>query len=279
MAKEDAYLKQLAETELSNPDYLMSALSNFSQESKLVTFIEDARGKFSNLLNRAVTFFNGQKIGNFKPVTVIPGKVTQDSGAEAYRLNAGKTVSIPTGFKGWYIDYVADLKHAIDYVETLGYSAKKVNEKLATVLGEPDMLKAQSTMFELAKSIPAIPDGEYAKLLTYTNNHGKSVARLGDVVMSMSDLDKVYKVANELNQRCGRIDFVAMDKHIKRMAELINQVQAQINQSDVDVSGGAASALSSLIYGIAMTANASIVIVAGITELSNCLGRYPAELA
>lgn len=278
MAKEDSYIKQLAESELSNPDYLMSALSNFSQENKLVTFIEDARGKFSNLLSRAVGFFNSQKVGNFKPVTVIPGKITEE-GADAYRLNAGKTVSIPTGFKGWYIDYVADLKHAIDYVETLSTSAKKVNEQLARVLNEPDMMKAQSTMFALARSIPAIPDGEYAKLVAYTSNHGKSQARLGEVVASMSDLDKVYKVANELNQRCGRIDFVGMDKNIKRLAELIQEVQKMINASNDDVSGGAASALSSIIYGIAMTANASIVIVAGITELSNCLGRYPAELA
>lgn len=279
MAKEDAYLKQLAESELSNPDYLMSALSNFSQESKLVTFIEDARGKFSNLLNRAVTFFNSQKIGNFKPATVIPGKVTQDSGAEAYRLNAGKTVSIPTGFKGWYIDYLADLERATSYVETLGKSVKMANEALAKVLHEPDMMKAQSTMFELAKSIPAIPDGEYAKLVAYTNNHGKSNARLGDVVMSMGDLDKCYSQANVLNQRVGRIDFVSLDKNIKRMAELINEVQAMINRNGGDVSGGAASALSAVIYGVAMTANASIVIVAGVTEMTNCLGRYPAELA
>jgi len=279
VAKEDSYIKQFAESELSNPDYLMSSLSNFSQESKLVTFIEDARGKFSNLLSRAVGFFTSQKIGNFKPVTVIPGKVTEQDGADAYRLNAGKTVSIPMGFKGWYIDYVGDLESALSYVETLGKSVKMVNEKLAMVLHEPDMLKAQSTMFELARSIPAIPDGEYAKLVAYTNNHGKSAARLGDVVGSMSDLDKVYQKANVLNQRCGRVDFAAMDKNIKRMAELIQAVQKQIESSTTDVSGGAASALSAVIYGVAMTANASIVVVAGITELSNCLGRYPAELA
>lgn len=281
MSKENAFLKELVSSEMhSNVDYLMSTASNFSQESKVMTFVDDIKTQFSSFVGRAATFFTSSKVGNYKPTTVIPGKVLEFANADGYRSIGQKVVSIPLGFQGKYIDYIRSLSTALDYVETLEKTIGAASVQLALIANEPDRMKAQSALHQLDTIIKPMPVEQFNLLRSFCDQHGKSVARLADVVESGGDLATIYKEVNVLNARCAKIDWAGIDNKTKRLAELITHVKKEIDAAgDGGTSGAAASALSTLIYGLATGISAAAVTVAGVTELTRCLGLAVGEIA
>ena len=280
MAKEDDYIKELIGTELNNVDYLMSTASNFSQESRVVAFIDDIKGQFTTLVGRAATFFNSSKIGNFKPSAVLPGRISEISRGDGYQSIANKGISIPVGFKGWYIDYTSTLASVLDVVEVLDRTVTTTTQKLAAILNEPDRLKAQSELSGMQAAINQLSETDFAKLRAFTGNHGKSQARLGEVFANSNDMIEVYKRVNVLNARCAKIDFAKIDAKTTRLAVLIQDMQKEIEGAgDGGVSGPVASAMSAMIFGLAVTVSVAAVVAAGVQDLSYCLNKNTTELA
>lgn len=279
MSKENAFLKELVSSEMhSNVDYLMSTASNFSQESKVMAFIDDARSQFSAFVGRAATFLTSSKVGNFKPVTVIPGKLTEYANAEGYRSIGQKVVSIPLGFQGKYIDYIRSLASALTYVEALEKTIGAASVQLAQLAGDPDRMKAQSSLRQLEALIKPMPAADFNALRAYCGNHGKTVARLADVIDNGGEVVEIYRDVNLLNQRCARVDWAGIDKKTTRLAELIVHVQKEIEVGgDGDVSGATASGLSTMIYGFATTVSAAAVVATGVQELTQCLAKMVGE--
>lgn len=280
MSKENAFLKELVGSAVSdNVDYLMSTASNFSQESKVMTFVDDIKTQFSSFVGRAAAFFTSSKVGNYKPVTVIPGKLLEFANADGYRSIGQKVVSIPLGFQGKYIDYIRSLSTALDYVETLEKTIGAASQQLAVIANEPDRMKAQSALHQLDSIIKPMPVDQFNLLRAFCDNHGKTVARLSDVVDNGGDLADIYREANLLNARCSRIDWTGIDRKVARLAELITHVKKEIDAAgNGGTSGATANALSTLIYGLATGISAAAVTVAGVTELTRCLGLTVGEV-
>lgn len=280
MAKEDDYIKGLIGTELNNVDYLMSTASNFSQESRVVAFIDDMKSQFSNLIGRAATFFTSSKVGNFKPSAVLPGKVSEINRDNGFQGIAGKVITIPVGFKGWYIDYTSTLAAFLDVVEVLDKTITTTTQKLATVLHEPDRMKAQSELSGMTNAMNMLQASDFAKLRGFTGNHGKSQARLSDVFQNSNDMIEVYKRVNILNARCAKIDFAKIDAKTTRLAVLIEDMQREVIRSgEGDISGPVASNMSAMIYTLAITVSVAAAIVSGVQDLSYCLNKNTTELA
>jgi hypothetical protein len=127
-------------------------------------------------------------------------------------------------------------------------------------------------MRQLDALLKPMPAAEFDTLRAYCGNHGKTVARLADVLDNGSDIDAVYREVNTLNARCARVDWVVINKKTARLAELIIAVQKEIDTAgDGGTSGAAAAALSTLIYGMATTVSAAVVVATGVQELSQCL--------
>jgi hypothetical protein len=280
VSKENAFLKELVSSEMhSNVDYLMSTASNFSQESKVMTFVDDIRSQFGAFIGRAATFFNSSKVGNFKPSTVIPGKLTEFANADGYRSIGQKVISIPLGFQGKYIDYIQALSSALAYVETLEKTIGATSQQLATVASEPDRMKAQSALRNLESLIKPMPASEFNALRAFCGNHGKTQARLSDVVDNGADIGAIYREVNNLNQRCSRVDWAGIDRKTSRLAELIVHVQKEIEAAgDGGTSGAAASALSTMVYGLATSVSAAAVVLSGVMELTHCLAQNVGEV-
>jgi len=280
VSKENAFLKELVSTEMhSNVDYLMSTASNFSQESKVMAFVDDIRSQFSAFIGRAAAFFTGSKVGNFKPSPIIPGKLLEFANADGYRNIGQKVISIPLGFQGKYIDYIRSLASALTYVESLEKTLGLASQQLAQIASEPDRMKAQSTLRQLEASINAMPIAEFNALRAFCGNHGKTQGRLADVIDNGGDIEAVYREVNNLNARCARVDFRAIDAKTSRLAELIVHVQKEIEAAgDGGVSGPVASALSTMVYGLGTTVSAAAVVVTGVQDLTHCLAQSVGEV-
>lgn len=280
MSKENAFLKELVSSEMhSNVDYLMATASNFSQESKAMAFVDDIRTQFSSFVGRAATFFTSSKVGNFKPVTVIPGKLLEFANADGYRSIGQKVVSIPLGFQGKYIDYIRSLASALSYVESLDKTISAATQQLAMVANEPDRMKAQGNLRQLESLIKPMPAADFTALRAYCGNHGKTQARLSDVIDNGGDIAEVYREVNNLNARCARVDWASIDKKTSRLADLIVSVQKEIDSAgDGGTSGSTATALSAMIYGMATTVSAAAVVAAGVQDLTHCLAQSVGEV-
>jgi hypothetical protein len=279
--KENAFLKDIVDSQLSGSvDYLMSSASNFSQESKVMAFVDDIRTQFSDFVGRAATYLNSVKIGNFKPTPVIPGKLLELADAEGYRSIGGKVISIPLGFQGKYIDYIRSLGSALTYVESLEKTIGAASQQLALIAHEPDRMKAQSALRNLESLLNPIPPAEFATLRNYCGNHGKSQARLSDVIDNGGEIEAIYKEVNQLNARCAHVDFKAIDQKTSRLADLITSVRKEIDLAgDGGVSGTTATALSTMIYGLGTTVSTAAIVATGVQELSHCLALNVGEIA
>lgn len=279
MSQKNSVLEELANGELNSVDYLMSTASNFSQESKTMTFVDDIRAQFGTFVGRAAGFFTASKIGNFKPVTVIPGKLLELADGPGYQQLAPKVISIPLGFKGKYIDYIQCLEKTAGVVEGLEKTLSIAATNLAVLAHEPDRMKAQANLRNLESNLNTLSAEDFGQLRGFVGQHGKAQGRLSDVVDRGGDLAEIYKRVNQLNTRCSRIDFRAIDAKTARLAELIKAVKQELDAAgEGGVSGGTASALSTMIYGLGTTVSAAAMLAANVADLTHCLQANVAEL-
>lgn len=237
--------------------------SLLSTESKALAFVSGLATTFKGYIENTVTYFNGLKLGNYSKQKVDIDELKEVLVGKEYQKIRGTYVAVPPGFSGKWVPFLRFLIDTIlPAVEATEITLKTVNTKLATALTDPDRLKAQSGIRDLAKNLALIPQEDFDKIKTYFQNGGRVQTTLGAVAERNADIEEAFILINKLNADVGAIDFTNIQKLINRLVVLVQELRKELDGKEGDsMSGLVTSQLSDLFYKVGITVTAGAVLV------------------
>lgn len=274
------FMSSLIDSSIVDLGYLDSLNNNVALEAANAPFLQGAMSSLGNMVDSVTTFFNGLKIGNFKPVTLdsrsILTHVNANGGWPGVRL---QNISIPVGFKSTYIEFLNHTVKLLPEVEALEARIGKVQAKVASLVNEKDRLKAQSGIQNALKDLEGIKPAELDKYKAHFSDNRRSTARLCDVYARAADIESTYKLANEINARLAKVDFNGIQSKIDRLMELAVDLKKTVSEGDDQhVSGTVAKQISSYFYALASTVSMSSSMTHLMDEVNICLSKNVSEI-
>lgn len=268
----DTPLSHFAEDATNTLRYQIEVGSRLSMESKSFAFIDSAKSTLGQFLDQAGIFLNSLKFGNYIPRDIPQGVVYEALHAEGFAEARKRTWAVPAGFSSKYQDYLKDIRAVMSAIAVLEKSLKVATVRVASILTEPDRLKAQSGIRDLEKQVMLISAEQLDNLTAHHKNGSKSQVLLSQVVNNLSEIDSTYLEVRDLNTQLSRIDLAGVSKQIHRLAELVRELNATVAKDEHrEVSGLVASQLADLLYRMGITATAASVVADGIGQLSDSL--------
>lgn len=187
-------------------------------------------------------------------------------------------ISVPVGFKGTYADFLPVALEVLPFVEGTEKDLKFVLSRLAQLLNEPDRLKAQSGIKDLAEKIKPVEEKSFNAYRAFFNGQ-KAQARLGDVYGRSADIESTYVEVNKINVRLSKVDFAAIEEQTHRLAELNQQLVELTKQDDNRmVSGSIVAGLYRMIHALAVQVTLGSMMTHTFTDLSSCLATNVKEI-
>lgn len=263
MSKVNKTLADYTSESASTLPSLIEEGSMLSTESKALAFLSGLATTFKSYIENFTTYCNGLKLGNYSKQKIDIEELKETLVGKDYQKTRGIYVAVPPGFSGQWVPFLRFLIETIlPAVETTEITLKAVNSKLAVALNEPDRLKAQSGIRDLAKNLALIPQEDFDKIKGYFQNGGRNQTTLGKVVERNADIEEAFILINKLNADVGAVDFVNIQKLINRLVVLVTELRKELDGKDGDeMSGLVTSQLSDLFYMVGITVTAGAVLV------------------
>ena len=255
-------MNELANVELNSLEHLCRMGSTLSTEALDLAFIDTLKGKFNDFVDRSSTFLNGLRVGNYRNNHLDYHAAVSSFTAQPYATNRTLQFHVAPGFSGSWLPFlnfvISDL---LPQVEQLEATLQKSNTRLAQILNEPDRMAAQSGIKELKNQLPTIQVKtlEHFKSAFFTK--GDTMRQASTLIDRNADVETVYKLTNEVNDRLARVRFNAVEQSIGRFAELSKSFKEHLDKHDDAVSGKVGSQLSELFYVLGVTCSAAAVVL------------------
>lgn len=263
-------IKQQADAETNNIDYIVQTGSRLSMEASETTFLDAVKSKIASFVEKAGDFIASLTTADYKynPVHLgVAQKVLDDAGYAALRNLA---VHVPAGFTGKLPELLKRIDAVLPELEHLEASLQTTLAKLALVLNETDRLKAQSGIRDLEGSLKLIDVKRYTGIKELFKPHQKAMARFSDVFDRAGDVTAAYKSVNEINARLGKINFTQIDRSTNRLADLSKEC-AKALLNNPEVSGTIGRQLSEVIYKLGVTVTVGSMVCHIMSELTNSM--------
>jgi len=237
--------------------------SMLSTESKGVPYTASLKGVFREFVNDASAFLNGFKVGNFAKQKIETKELDEKIKLSEYSKVRQFTVKVPAGFNGRWIPFFEFLlKEIMPAVSTLEQTLSIANTKMAVVLNEPDRLKAQSGIRDLASKIALVEVTDFERMKAFFDAKGKTEALVSSVVDRNADIDTAFTLCNKLNAELSVVDFNAIQKLSDRLAQLTASLNETTDKEEFnEMSGLVTSQLSDLFYQMGVTLTAGAVLM------------------
>lgn len=274
------HMESLVDNGFIDLSYINNLAESVALESAGAAFLSGTHSTFSAVFDSAVTFFNGLKVGNFKPVThdhasLIP-HIEQAGGWAAVRLTP---VSLPTGMKSKYVEFLTHTLQLLPQVESLEKRLSQVQAKLASLVNEPDRLKAQSGIQQALQDLSGLSPADLDRYKAHFTDNKRTTARLCDVYDRANDIPQAYKDVNQINQRLAKIDFAGIQKKVDRLVELAIDLKKVLDgEQDSLISGTVAKQMSGYVYAMASTVSLGSVMTHLIDEVNICMAKNIEEI-
>lgn len=271
------FLEQLAAPEIHTMENYFSHGLSLSTESKLQTFVDAGKSTLDMFLDRASTFLNGLKVGNYKRHPIVVGAKMKDLMAKEYSELRSMILPTPPGLSGNYLDLIGSIEKGLPAIQTLDSNLKLAIVKLAQILHEPDRLAAQSGIKEIAATIqPTLATVDHLDNLNANFKAGtRAEAQASQVISRAADLPETFKRLQALNEEMARVDFVNIQKNIHRLAELVKELEGVVKKDEHrELSGLVASQLSDTLYRLGVTTTFAITSATAVSDLVDALSNY-----
>lgn len=260
MSHTPSILNEAADKEASTLEYLVSRGSSISTESAGLAFVDSVKSTFQDFVGRVSVFTNNLKVGNFTSRAIDSDSVMGKFNGRPYQENRNLYVTVQPGFEGKWLPYLKFLDREImPRVTMIDATLKVAITKLATILNEPDRLKAQSGIRDLEKLLTLVSQTDYQTMTSYFGKNSKTQVRVAEIADRNADVVESYALINKLNRDLGKVDFTKIQAQLDRLTELTRSLK-DVLESDENrvVSGTITSQLSDLFYklGVTLTAGA-----------------------
>ena len=267
MSELNELFKQVSNESLSQIDSLVEVGSFISNESKVMAFIEASKSKFYDYVARVQHFINAFKFSAASAKQIDAKAMLELFGKQSYAENRKLNFEVAPGFSGSLPEFMTLMvDHLLPAAEASENSLKITITRLATILNEPDRLKAQSGIRDLEHHLVLISSEQLEKVKAFFKTGGKSQTTIGQVMGRNADLQEVYAKTNHMNDRLSKVDFKRVQDLVSRLGHLTGSLNEQINKGGEnegrdEVAGLVASQLSDLFYRLGVTLTACSVLL------------------
>lgn len=267
MSELNELFKQVSNEKLSQIDNLVELGSFISNESKVMAFIEASKSKFYDYVSRVQHFIQAFKFSAASAKQIDAKAMLEAYGKQSYSDNRKLTFEVAPGFSGNLPEFMTLMvEHLLPAAEASENSLKVVITRLATILNEPDRLKAQSGIRDLENHLVLISSEKLEKVKSFFKTGGKSQTTVSAVMGRNADLQEIYTKTNHMNDRLSKVDFKKVQDLVTRLGHLTGSLNEQINKGGEgegrdEVAGMVASQLSDLFYRIGVTLTACSVLL------------------
>lgn len=274
--------KNVSTEHLNNLDLIIRMGSDISTESKALAFIDSTKSKFYDYVERVHSFVKSLTFTSQASPQIDAGLVLERFGRQSYADNRKLLFYVAPGFTGSlpaFLDLMLD--KVLPAAESAENSLKITLTRLATLLNEPDRLKAQSGIRDLEHHLVLVPGEDLEKVRGFFKAGSKSQVFVKEVLERNGDLADVYTKTNLVNQRLSKVDFKRVQDLVARLGQLTGALNKALNEGDdgrEEVAGSVASQLSDLFYRIGTTLTACSVLIEMMRQHSEAMRRDVDEL-
>ena len=279
MSELNELFKQVSNEKLSQIDSLVELGSSISNESKVMAFIESTKSKFYDYVSRVQHFINAFKFAQISAKQIDARAMLEAYGKQNYAENRKMIFEVAPGFSGSLPEFMSlMLDHLLPAAESSENSLKVIITRLATVLNEPDRLKAQSGIRDLEHHLVLISSENLDKVKSFFKTGAKSQTSVGQVMGRNADMQEVYTKTNQMNERLAKVDFKKVQGLVARLGQLTGSLNEQINKGGEgetrdEVAGLVASQLADLFYRLGITLTACSVLIEIGRQHSEAMAR------
>lgn len=254
----------------NNIEHLAQWGHQLSMESSSIPLVDSVRSTFQDYVTSVVTFLNGLKVSNYKKQSIDAKELVEQLRFYDYSKTRGLIINVPAGFTGKWVPFLEFLiKDILPPVAASEVTLKMVNSRLAAALNEPDRLKAQSGIRDLAHKIALVDQKDYDKIKATFANHTKTETTVSAVVDRNADINKAFQLINHINAELGAIDFSNIQKLIERLGELTAALRTTLQSEEhTEMSGMITSQLSDLFYQLGTTLTAGAILMDIVGDLT-----------
>lgn len=284
--------KEISNEHLSKLDAIISMGQHLSTESSTMAFIDSAKSKFYDYVGRVQNFIKTLKLSHAGSQHIKADELLTRYGQQDYSINRRLKFEVAPGFSGNLPDFLHLMQDTVlPAAEASEASLKVVITRMATLLNEPDRLKAQSGIRDMEQHVKLIDVKTLEKVKSYFKTGARGQVEIREVMDRNADMPVVYQLTNDISERLNKVDFKKVQGLVERLGDLTGSLNKQINDSGEgereEVAGAVAGQLSDLFYRIGVTLTACSVLIelsrqnyeAMARNVDGVLGQLPKQTA
>lgn len=274
MSKVKDFISDLAVNETANIDYINHVGKQLSLESSSQVFADSLKQRLSDFFTNAVNYLSITKYENYKSKAFDPSRYLLDIREKGFMNIRGQSIEIPAGFRGRFIDLLSLISGGLPAIHGIEANLKNLNTRIAHILTERDVLKAQSGIAGLVNINSLIDEPRYNALNEFFHPDGKTVARVQDVYYRLEDINQTYALAMQVDKELSKINVGEIKTLIERNTELGIKLAGYIKEiGDGVISGTSGKQLAEVVYHFAMTVTFLSKVMYVMDELMLVLRR------